>query len=150
MWVWKVTDTCQTQTADIYRTSNDPVCVIYEVNAIVKYRGRFSCWLSTGLSHHSSVPLHRSLHQHVVPCVPHITHKWAIEVFVFRLYIWQLWCLKSFLCKASVMSRRGRQTNLEKGAHFQERKGSEMSAKLDGGKTKRAAFCKYSKRVIFS
>lgn len=45
MRLWKVTATCQTQTADIYRTSIDPecpqsLCVIYEENAIVKYPGR--------------------------------------------------------------------------------------------------------------
>lgn len=34
-----------------------------------------------------------------------LAHKWAIEALVFTLYIWQLCCLKSFLCKASVMSQ---------------------------------------------
>lgn len=32
-------------------------------------------------------------------CVPHIAHKWVIQVFVFILWIWMLQCLKSFLCE---------------------------------------------------
>lgn len=41
------------------------------------------------------------------------------------------------------------QTNLEKEANFHEKE-SEKNAKGGGGRTKRAGFCKFIKRVIFS
>lgn len=58
-----------------------------------------------GLIIRGSWVIHRSLHRHAALSVLHITQKPASEVFAFTLYIWQLSCLKSRLCKASVMSQ---------------------------------------------
>lgn len=96
--------------------------------------------------------IQRSLHRHVVLSVLHITQKRTSEAFVFTLYIWRLPCLKSCLCKASVMSQGevAKQTFRKKPTCKKERKENKISARLGGGKMKRAAFCKCIKRIIFS
>lgn len=127
-------------------------CVIYGVNAIVKYPGRFSCWLQTVLSHHSRVLSDSQVFASTCGafCVAHYTKasEWSICVHTVHLTVavFEVTSLQGI----SDVSRRGRQTNFQKESHLQERKESKMGARLGGGKMKRATFCKCIKRIIFS
>lgn len=128
VWLWKVTDTRQTQKADIYRTSMDPVCPLCDllVNVIVKYYGRFSCWLQVSLSHHLRFRIDSLVFASTCGtfCVAHYTK--ANEGSIFVRAVHHFTFEVTSLQRISKASRRGRQRNFQKKAHLQERKKGEQ------------------------
>lgn len=89
------------------------LCVIYGVNAIVKYPGKFPCWLQTRLSHHSRVLSDSQVFASTCGafCVAHYTkaNGWSICVHTVHLTVavFEVTSLQGI----SDVWRRGRQTN---------------------------------------